>query len=104
MSKNRDSDSIIDLYNAGQKVVNFARSCDREVLFADEMRLSAILYQIAIMGEATKRLSPKFRRTNSQISWREIAGIRDILIHNYDNVKLYVVWDIVHRDVPELLQ
>ena len=56
------------------------------------------------MGEATKRISLEFRQVNSQIPWREIAGIRDKLIHDYDNVKLDVVWDVVHRDIPELLQ
>ena len=104
MSKNRDLDSIIDIYHAGQKIINFARGFSQDTVLADEMRLSAILYQIIIMGEATKRISLEFRQKNSQIPWREIAGIRDKLIHDYDNVKPDVVWDVVHREVPELLK
>lgn len=104
MSKNRDLDSIIDIYHAGQKIINFARGFSQDTLLADEMRLSAILYQIMIMGEATKRISLEFRQKNSQIPWKEIAGIRDKLIHDYDNVRSDVVWNVVHRELPELLK
>ena len=104
MSKNRDLDSIIDIYHAGQKIINFAGDFSQENLLADEMRLSAILYQIAIVGEATKRISLEFRQENSQIPWKEIAGIRDKLIHDYDNVRSDVVWNVVNKEVPELLK
>ena len=104
MSKNRDRDSILDIYQAGQKVINFSQGLSQKVLLNDEMRLSAILYQIMIMGEATKRLSPEFSQKNPHIPCKEIAGIRDKLIHNYDNVKLDVVWDVVDREIPVLLK
>ena len=103
MSKNRDLASIIDIYQAGEKIVKFAQNLTQESLLNNEMCLSAILYQILIMGEATKRLSSEFRQTNSHLPWKEIAGIRDKLIHNYDNVKSDVVWDVVNREIPELL-
>ena len=104
MSKNRDLASIIDIFQAGQKIISFAQNLSQESLLSDEMRLSAILYQILIMGEATKRLSSEFRQENSHISWKEIAGIRDKLIHDYDNVKLDVVWDVISIEIPELLK
>lgn len=104
MSKNRDSASIIDIHHAAQKIINFAEGFSKEYLLADELRLSAILDRIMIMGEATKRLSLEFRQANSQISWREIAGIRNKLIHNYDNVKPDIVWIVVKQEIPELLK
>ena len=104
MSKNRDQASTIDIFQAGQKIIDFAQNLSQESLLSDEMRLSAILYQILIMGEASKRLSSEFRQANSHIPWKEIAGIRDKLIHDYDNVKLDVVWDVVSQEIPELLK
>ena len=104
MNKNRDIASIIDIFQAGQKIISFAQNLSQESLVSDEMRLSAILYQILIIGEATKRLSSEFRQENPHISWKEIAGIRDKLIHNYDNVKLDVVWDVISKEIPELLK
>ncbi|MEL6437822.1 MAG: DUF86 domain-containing protein [Cyanobacteria bacterium J06621_8] len=103
MSKNRDLASIIDIYQAGTKIINFAQNLTQESLVSDEMRLSAILYQILIMGEATKRLSLEFRQANSHLPWKEIAGIRDKLIHDYDNIKPDVIWDVVNREIPEFL-
>lgn len=103
MSSNRDLASVIDIYLAGKKIINFAQNITLETLLNNEMCLSAILYQILIMGEATKRLSSEFRQANSHLPWKEIAGMRDRLIHNYDNVKPDIIWDVVNREIPELL-
>ena len=56
-----------------------------------------------ILGEAVKRLSPEFRAQHPTVPWQDIAGMRDILIHRYDNVELDEVWEAVTRDVPRLL-
>ncbi len=55
------------------------------------------------MGEATKRLSSEFRAQYPEIPWKDIAGMRDILAHQYDRVNLNTLWDVVQTDVPELL-
>lgn len=56
-----------------------------------------------VIGEATKRLSDEFRSENSEIQWRLMAGMRDILIHAYDTVDIDEVWKTATKDVPELL-
>ncbi|MFM6408390.1 MAG: DUF86 domain-containing protein, partial [Microcystis sp.] len=65
---------------------------------------SAILYQITIIGEATKRLSVIFRQQHPEIPWREMAGMRDVIVHKYDQLDLDVVWDIVENKLTELLK
>ena len=62
------------------------------------MRHSAILYQIEIMGEATKRLSQEFRDQHSDIPWRDVAGMRDIIIHQYDRIDFDVIWLAIQRN------
>lgn len=69
----------------------------------NDEKVSAILYQIAVIGEATKRLSQEFRQQHSEIPWRELAGMRDVLIHKYDQVDFDVIWDVVQSKLPELL-
>ncbi|ELS46564.1 hypothetical protein C789_3658 [Microcystis aeruginosa FACHB-905 = DIANCHI905] len=70
----------------------------------NDEKLSAILYQITIIGEATKRLSVIFRQQHPEIPWREMAGMRDVIVHKYDQLDLDVVWDIVENKLTELLK
>ena len=89
----RDSASLLDIVKAGQLVLQFAQGLDREQLASDILRQSAILYQISIMGEATKRLSREFREQHSEVPWDDVAGMRDIIAHQYDRV----IWILFGR-------
>jgi len=57
----RDDASLLDIYEAGQQILSYAEGLSQSELQVDKMRVSAILYQIVIVGEATKRLSHEFR-------------------------------------------
>ncbi|WP_199318036.1 HepT-like ribonuclease domain-containing protein [Planktothricoides raciborskii] len=61
------------------------------------------MYNITIIGEAVKGLSPDFRDRNPQIPWRQIAGMRDKLVHDYRQINVVQVWRVVQVDIPELL-
>jgi uncharacterized protein with HEPN domain len=87
----QDESSLVDIVQAIQRVLRFAQDLSRDRLNEDEMRQSAILYQIMIVGEAVKRLSPEFRVQHSQVPWKQMAGMRDVLTHQYDEVDLDVV-------------
>ncbi len=100
---NRDSASLLDIVNAAKRVLLFAEGLDKSVLATNEEKQSAILYQVLIIGEATKRLSVEFRSQHLEIPWKDIAGMRDILAHQYDRVNLNTLWDAVQTDIPELL-
>jgi uncharacterized protein with HEPN domain len=99
----RDHESLIDIDQAIQRILRYAAGVNRADLEANDEKVSALLYQITIMGEATKRLSSEFRQQHSEISWREIAGIRNVIVHEYDQVDLDIVWDVIQNKLPELL-
>ena len=58
--------------------------------------------RLEIIGEAAKNIPDYFRKKNPQIPWREIAGLRDILIHEYFGVDMSLVWKIANKDIPKL--
>jgi len=99
----RDSASLLDIVNAANRVLQFAEGLDKSALATNEEKQSAMLYQIIVIGEATKRLSSEFRNQHPEIPWKDIAGMRDILAHQYDRVNLNTLWDAIQIDIPELL-
>ena len=101
---NRDSETLLDIARFARLALEFAQETDRTGLADNLMAQSAILHQFLIMGEAVKRLSESFRSEHISIPWSRIAGMRDNLIHDYQDVDLDLVWDAIERDVPALLQ
>lgn len=79
--KPKDSSYVLDILTAAKLVQEFVKGVDYTAFSTDIMRHSAVIRQLEIVGEATKRLSPEFRDIHPEISWRKMAGMRDILIH-----------------------
>lgn len=100
----RDLVYLLDILEAAQLVQSFIEGVDREMFEEDLMRQSAVMRQIEIMGEATKRLSEEFRANHPAIPWRNIAGMRDILIHAYNHVDLDEVWNAAIHSIPTLIR
>lgn len=74
----------------------------RERFLAESHWHDATIRQLEIIGEATKHLSPALRHAHPSIPWRRIAGLRDVLVHDYMGVDLAAVWEIARRDLPAL--
>jgi uncharacterized protein with HEPN domain len=99
----RDPESLIDITTAIRRILRYTCGVSRSELDANDEKLSAILYQITIIGEATKRLSQQYRQQYPEIPWREMAGMRDVIVHEYDQLDLDVVWDVVENKLSKLL-
>jgi len=99
----RDQQSLQDIVNAAQEILNFTAGLDSAELASDRRTQAAVLYEIVVIGEATKRLSSEFRNQYPTIPWRDIAGMRDIVAHQYDRVDPEIVWDVVHTEIPGLI-
>ena len=66
------------------------------------MRQDATLRKLQVIGEAVKNLSEDVKSRQPQIPWKQIAGLRDKVIHDYFGINLAIVWAVVDRDLPEL--
>ncbi|MBC6473057.1 MAG: DUF86 domain-containing protein [Hormoscilla sp. GM102CHS1] len=100
---NKDKASLLDIDNASKWILTFIVGLTKSKLTTNVEKQSAILYQVIVIGEATKRLSKKFRNSHSHIPWKYMAGMRDLLAHQYDRVNLNTLWDVIQFDIPELL-
>ncbi len=99
----RDEAVLLDIAHAARLIVEFRQGMDKATFLQDLKTQSAVLHQLMVMGEATKRLSSDFRARHSEIPWGLIAGTRDKLIHGYDIVDLDEVWRTATVEVPHLL-
>ncbi|MER3456321.1 MAG: DUF86 domain-containing protein [candidate division GAL15 bacterium] len=84
-----------------QKIERFTAG-GRERFLADELVQDAVLRNFEVIGEAAKRLDDAYRAAHPEIPWRSLAGLRDVLIHQYEGVDLERVWAIVEGDLPGL--
>lgn len=99
-----DTATLNDLVLACLRVMEYVEGASRSDLDRDNQLLSACCYQIAVMGEAAKRVSRATRSRHQEVPWRDIAGMRDRLIHGYDSVDLDQLWKSATEDVPVLLE
>jgi uncharacterized protein with HEPN domain len=74
----------------------------RERFFQEAMVQDAVLRNLEVIGEAAKRLDDAYRAAHPGVPWRALAGLRDVLIHQYEGVDLEKVWAIVEQELPSL--
>ena len=89
-------ESLTKLQKWSESPSSAAEFAARDVLY------SAVLREFTVIGEAVKRLSSGLTSQESHVNWRELAGFRDILVHNYFGVRDTVVWDAVVNVAPVL--
>jgi len=75
---------------------------DIDTFLADETLKRAVTRSLSIIGEATKKIPGDVKYNWKTISWREMAGMRDRLVHDYMGVNYYIVWDVAKNLLPEL--
>ena len=99
----RDAAIILDLCKAARLIGDFMRGMERSSFEVDAKTQSAVLHQIMILGEGANRLSSPFRDGHPEVPWRLMIGMRNRLIHGYDDVDLDEVWNTAAKEVPALL-
>lgn len=99
----RDASYLLDIYDSARFAEEFVTGIERESFLHDRMRQSAVIRELAIIGEAVKKVSPEFRAAHPEIPWGEMAGMRDILVHDYRGINLNNVWFAATESVPALI-
>lgn len=92
----RDHQTLVDIQDVLDRALGYPID-NEETFFAKDHFQDAVIRSLEILGEATKRLSPEFRLLHPDLPWRAMAGMRDVLIHAYDQVDLEEVWMAYQR-------
>ena len=92
-------EDIIESINA---IEEFSKNTNKEELFSNRLKQSAIIRELEIIGEAVKNIPKFFREKYPKIQWNKIAGMRDVIIHGYFRVDLDAVWNVIKEDIPIL--
>ena len=83
-------------------IINNSENLKYEQFIDDEILKRAFVRSIEIIGEAVKNLPDSIKSKSVDIEWKEIAGMRDRLIHNYFAIDFEIVWDVVQNEIPTL--
>jgi uncharacterized protein with HEPN domain len=84
------------------KIQEYTRNLEQKEFDKNELIQDAVIRNIEIIGEATKKISSDLKSQYKEIPWKEMSGMRDKLIHDYFGVGVDVVWKTVKEDIPYL--
>ena len=82
--------------------INLYTAEGKEFFFTDAKTQDAVIRNLQILAESTQRVSASLRKNHPEINWRNIAGFRNVAVHDYLGIDLKQIWVIVESDLPEL--
>ncbi|HOP00396.1 MAG TPA: DUF86 domain-containing protein [Bacteroidales bacterium] len=93
---------IENILQSRSRIQLYISSKDYATFVGDFIVQDAVVRQLEIIGKATKKITKDFRNNNPEIPWADMAGMRDILIHDYIDVDLDIVWKTASESIPKL--
>lgn len=93
---------IEDILDSIKDIEEYVKGMDKNKFLKDNKTQDAVLRKLEVIGEAVKNIPIEIKEKYPEISWRRIAGMRDIIIHEYFGINLERVWKTVEDDLPEL--
>lgn len=102
MSKRKPDVYLQDILESIRHIEKYLDGISENEFYQNPEKQDAVLRRLEIIGEAVKHIPDKVREAYDDIPWRKIAGMRDIIIHEYFGVTLSMVWVVTLQDLPDL--
>jgi uncharacterized protein with HEPN domain len=100
----RDAAYLWDMLDAAQMVEQLSSGMDFTQYSNDRRTQLAIERSLEIIGEAAGKVSTSFRNAHPEIQWRQIIGQRNVLIHEYGEIKQERIWKVIRENIPQLIE
>ena len=94
---------LADMATAAERIARYIHGMDLSSFLANDEKESAVFGQLVIIGEAANRLSPAFCNGHPDIPWGRIVGLRNRIVHGYDEIDWEIVWRVAVDELPVLL-
>lgn len=100
----RDLQFLLDMLQSSELIMTYTAHCTKKE-FLDNLQLQdAVIRRLLVIAEAARRVSDMTRQTLPEVSWQEINGMRNRLVHEYDDVNLDIVWNAIQFEIPQLVE
>jgi len=99
----RNRQYLADIVEAMQRTLEYTQGLSFDGFMEQRMAQDAVLRNLQVIGEAAKKLSGDLCARHANVPWRDMAGLRDRIVHDYFGIDHEVVWDVMQNDLPALL-
>jgi uncharacterized protein with HEPN domain len=100
----RDIQFLLDMLQSAELIMTYTAQCSKAEFVANVQLQDSVIRRLLVIAEAARRVSETSRQILPNISWSEINGMRNRLVHEYDDVNLNIVWDVVQSQLPSLIE
>ena len=91
---------VEDIWEAIEKIQRYVAGLDHDTFIKDDKTIDSVVRNLKIIGEVANRVPEDFRAQHTEIEWRRIIGLRNRIVHDYFNIDVEIVWEIVQKDLP----
>jgi uncharacterized protein with HEPN domain len=100
----REIQFLLDILQSAELVTQYTRGCGKKEFITNVQLQDSVIRRLILIAEAAKRISEETRLSLPDIPWQEINGMRNRLVHEYDDINLDIVWNVVMDEIPTLIR
>jgi uncharacterized protein with HEPN domain len=100
----RDLQFLLDMLQSAELILTYTAQCSQDEFMANVQLQDSVIRRLLVIAEAARRVSDTSRQTLPNIAWQEINGMRNRLVHEYNDVNLNIVWNVVQIEIPPLIE
>lgn len=100
----RDLQFLLDMLQSAELILSYTAQCSQDEFAVNVQLQDSVIRRLLVIAEAARRVLDVTQQALPNVSWQEINGMRNRLVHEYDDVNLNIVWDVVQVEIPSLIE